>query len=417
VFQSPGRLAVVVGLLGLVAAGSYVIGCEVWAAQQLRAGRQALEADDLTRARARFLLCLSVYRRDPDVHFLLARVARRAGEYADMERHLEECERRGGLPEAIALERVLADAQRGKLAEAEKYLRVCLDQDHPEAAAILEALAQGFARTYRLPPAMLCLNRWLKLRPDSVRALLLRAQTSEHLQYVAEARQDYQRVLELDPENEAARFALADNLAQSERAADALPHFRRLRERRPGDPAVLLGLARCLVDQGQHDEARKLLERLLAADPRQPVGMIQLGKVALAQGKPAEAQDLLEKAVRLVPYDCEAVHNLAQCYQQLDRPADAQRCFDQLKTIAADKEVLKEAVRLMFDRPHDPLPRLLAGKVFWKAGNDAEALRWFESALQEDPNHRPTHEALRDLHRRAGRPEEAAAHEQFLRAK
>jgi tetratricopeptide (TPR) repeat protein len=413
----PGRLAAALALLGLVAAALYVIGSELWAAQQLRVGRQALDADDLTKARARLLLSLSVSRRNPDVHFLLARTARRAGDYDDMERHLEECERRGGLPEAVALERVLADAQRGNLAEADKYLRVCLDQDHPEAAAILEALSQGYARTYRLPLAMLCLNRWLKLRPDSVRALALRAQTAEHLQYTAEARQDYQRVLDLDPDNEAVRFALADNLAQSERAAEALPHFRLLRDRRPGDPAVLLGLARCLVDQGKYDEARGLLEAVLAEDARQPVGMIQLGKVALAQGRPAEALGWLEKAVKLVPYDREAVHNLAQCYQQLDRPADARRCLDQMKTIAADKEVLKEAVRLMFDRPHDPLPRLLAGKVFWKAGNDAEALRWFESALQEDPGHRPTHVALRDFHLRAGRPQQAAAHERYLRGK
>jgi tetratricopeptide (TPR) repeat protein len=412
--RNPARVVLALALLGLIGFAAYAVGRNLWADQQLRAARRALAANDLPRARACLLLSLRVYRHNPDIHFLLARAARRAGDYDEAAYHREECRRLGGLEDAVELERVLADAQRGRLAEAEKYLRVCLDQEHPEAVWILEALAQGYVQTYRLPPAMLCLNRWLRLQPDSVPALFLRAQASEHLQYAAEARQDYQRVLDLDPDHEAARFSLADSLAQAERSSDALPHFRLLRERRPGDPAVLLGLARCLVDQGNHDEARGLLEAVLAEDPRQPVGMIQLGKVALAQGKLDEARRWLEKAVKQVPYDREAVHTLAQCYQQMDRPADARSCQERLKAIAADREVLREAVRQMLVRPHDPLPRLLAGQVFLKAGNANEALRWFESALQEDPGHVPTHQALRDYYLQAGLPDRAAAHERKL---
>jgi tetratricopeptide (TPR) repeat protein len=412
--KHPARILLGLSLLGLIGLAAYVVGRHVWAGQQLRAARQALESNELSKARACLLLCLSVSRNDPDVHFLLARTDRRAGDFDEANFHLEECRRLGGIEEAIELEHILAEAQRGRTAAGEKYLRVCLDREHPEAVWILEAMAQGYARTYRLPLAMLCLNRWLKLQPDCVPALYLRAQTSEHLQYATEARQDYRRVLELEPGHEAARFQLADNLAQAEQASEALPHFRVLRERKPGDVAVLLGLARCLVDQGSNDEARRLLEAALAEDPGQPVGMIQLGKVALAQGKIEEAQGWLEKAIKAVPYDREAVHNLAQCYQQLGHTAEAERCQKQLKKIAAERVLLKEAVRDMFARPNDPEPRLLAGRIFWHAGNDVEALRWFESALQEDPAHRATHEALRDYYQRAGLSERAAYHARLL---
>jgi tetratricopeptide (TPR) repeat protein len=249
--KRPRRLVLAVLLLGLVAAAAYVAGWDFWAAYQLRAGRQALEAGDLTQARERLRRCLRVYRRNPDVHFLLARAARRAGEYSEMDRHLGDCQRYGGLAEAVALERALADAQRGRLADADKYLRICLDQDYPESPVILDALAQGYLRTYRAPMAMLCLNRLLQLQPDNAQALLLRAQANDQLHLFDHALADYRRVIQLDPENDTAQRSLAEALLDAQRTEEALPYLRRLRERRPGDPSIVAMLARCLVGRGR----------------------------------------------------------------------------------------------------------------------------------------------------------------------
>ena len=68
--------------------------------------------------------------------------------------------------------------------------------------------------------------------------------------------------------------------------------------------------------------------------------------------------------------------------------------------------------------PLVPAPRLAAalgvGEIFLKLGNEKEGLRWLYSALQQDPGHRPTHQALRDHFRSKGQPERAAAHEKAL---
>jgi Tfp pilus assembly protein PilF len=401
----------------VVALAAYVIGCNLWASYQLRLGRQALEAGDLKQARERLRLCLNVYKRSPDVHFLLARAARCAGEYAEMERHLTACERNGGLPATVALERVLADAQRGRLKEADKYLRICLDQDYPEAPAILDALALGYLRTHRLPQAMLSLNRLLQLQPDNAQAVLLRARAYDHLQLSELALADSRRAVELDPENDTARLYLVEGLLNADRVDEALSHLRRLRERQPGDPTILAAMARCRVARGETAEARKLLDALLAGHPDHLIGIIQLGKVELAEGNHDRARVWLEKGAKLAPYDLEVVHSLAECYERLGRAEDAKRCFDQEKAFAKEKQALIEVMIKMLKQPRDPALRLQAGQLFLKAGHAAEAVRWFESALHEDAWHRPTHEALRDYYRQAGRSDLAAVHERALQAK
>jgi tetratricopeptide (TPR) repeat protein len=415
--KRPFRLALILALLGLVGLAAYVIGCDLWASHQLRLGRQALEAGDLKQARTRLRLCLKVYKRSPDVHFLLARVARRAGDYPEMERHLKACEHNGGLPEAVSLERVLADAQRGRLKEADKYLQICLDQDYPESPAILDALARGYLRTHRLPQAMLCLNRLLELQPDNAQAMLLRAQAYDQLQLAKLALTDYRRAVELDPENDMARLYLVEGLLDAARVDEALPHLRRLRERQPGDPTVLALMARCRVARGETAEARKLLDTLLTESQDHLIGVIQLGKVELAEGNLDRARVWLEKGAKLAPHDLEVLHNLAECYERLGRTDDAKRCVDQEKAMTREKQALGEVMLKMLSQPRDPALRLQAGQLFLKTGNAAEAVRWFESALHEDAWHRPTHEALRDYYRQAGRSDLAAIHERALQAK
>jgi Flp pilus assembly protein TadD len=415
--KRPRRLALAVLLLGLVAAAAYVAGWDLWAAYQLRAGRQALEAGDLKEARARLRLCLRVYQRHPDVHFLLARAARRAGEYGEMDRHLDQCKRCGGLAEAVTLERALADAQQGRLADADKYLRICLDQDYPESPAILDALAQGYLRTYRVPLAMLCLNRLLQLQPDNARALLMRAQANDQLHLFEHSLADLRRVVQLDPENDTSRRSFAEALLDAQRTDEALSQLRLLRQRQPGDRSIIAMLARCLVARGETTEARGLLEALLAEHPDHVVGMIQLGKAELADGNVDRARHWLEKVAQRAPNDREVIYNLAECYERLGRPSDAQRCLGQVQAMDQDHKALNDVMHQMLLQPRDPELRLQAGKHHLKAGNAAEAVRWFESALREDPQHRPTHEALRDYYRQAGRNDLATVHEWALQGK
>src|SRR5439155_24567809 len=153
--------------------------------------------------------------------------------------------------EEVTLERDLIRAQRGDVAGVENQLLRFIEHDHPDTLLILEALCQGYIKSYRLPHALRCLERWLERRPDDVQALLWRAEVEQLRSSTQEALADYRRVVELSPEHDSARLRLAELLAAEHQPAEAVPHFERLRQRQPANPPVLLGLARCRALAGR----------------------------------------------------------------------------------------------------------------------------------------------------------------------
>ena len=118
-------------------------------------------------ARQRFAACLRVWGQDPQVHLLAARAARLTRDYAETERLLRRCRDLGGVPEAIDLENALARAQRGELRGIEAYLWTFVERQYSDTPWILEALAQGYMQTCRLPAALGCFQRLLKASPNN----------------------------------------------------------------------------------------------------------------------------------------------------------------------------------------------------------------------------------------------------------
>ena len=65
--------------------------------------------------------------------------------------------------------------------------------------------------------------------------------------------------------------------------------------------------------------------------------------------------------------------------------------------------------------PHNPNLHYEAGMIALRAGAIQDALRWFESALREDPNHAPTHRALAEYYQKMGELGRAARHRDLAR--
>src|SRR5262249_49954161 len=156
---------------------------------------RALQTYDFSKARAHLLLCLDAWPKSPEVHFLLARTARRSGDYEEAKLRLAKCEEHGGIPENIELERLLQRAQRAELAGIEALLWTYVRRDHPDKTMILEAMTTGYMQTFRLPQAVETLNLWLEREPENVQALFWRGQAMDHLRRYSEARESYQRAV------------------------------------------------------------------------------------------------------------------------------------------------------------------------------------------------------------------------------
>src|SRR5262249_2631185 len=126
-------------------------------------------------------VCLRRWPDDPEVLLLAARASRRARVYDDAERCLEKYRQARGLDEAGNFEQLLLPTERTLDARLDARCRHLVKQDHPDTPLLLEALARGYLRQYRLAEARRCLELWLERQPDNTQALTLLGQF--HLDY------------------------------------------------------------------------------------------------------------------------------------------------------------------------------------------------------------------------------------------
>jgi predicted Zn-dependent protease len=408
------RGLVALGLLGLLGSGLYFATVHLIAWSHYRAAQEALARRDFAQARMHLADCLKVWPNSSRAHFLAARAARQAGDLDAAEEELGSCQRLGDLADDTTVEWALLLAQRGKLTEVEEFLRKRLHEGHPDSVLILETLSQELMWTHRYIDARQLLDLWLRHRPEELEALVRRGWVAEHLFDYPAAISDYTQALTIDPGKDNIRLRLAEILLQQNRAKDALAHLQQLRERQPGNSAVAVSLARCRRRLGQVDEARQLLDQLLTERPRDLEALSERGALALEVGQPADAESWLRTALSQDPHNRQVNYSLCQCLQRLGKHDEAQTYLAKLRQIDDELKRMGQVVGEVMKRPHDPALRCEAGVIFLRNGKPEDGLHWLITALQEDPRHRPTHQALAEYYERIGNKEQAARHRQFL---
>jgi predicted Zn-dependent protease len=400
-------LALLVVLAGLALGAPHL-----WAWYHLRAARADLGRHHAGEARAHLDRCLRVWPKSVEAHLLASRAARQAGDLQAADRHLRECQRlRQGTSDEITLEWSLLLATAGHLDEVEEYLHRRAAQSPDEAPLVWEALAQGYARVYRVLDALAVLERWLERRPDDVQALVVRGNVYRQVKASQNAAADFRRAVELDPGRDDARWGLAVSLVEIGRYQEALTHLEQLRPRRAGDPELRVRVARCYARLDRRDEARRLLEEVLAEHPDNGPALLNLGQLLVQAGRPQEAEPWLHKAVRAMPPSYPANYALYDCLNKQNKSAEARAQLAVADAIKGRLDRVAEiTTRQLSARPHDPALHCELGTLFIRGGHPDVGERWLLSALQQDPNYRPAHAALADFYRRRGDLERAALH-------
>jgi Flp pilus assembly protein TadD len=221
-------------------------------------------------------------------------------------------------------------------------------------------------------------------------------------------------VLELDPEHEEARQRLVGHLLDMGKAVDALPHAAYLARRHPHDLLAQLALARCKDLLGENDQAEHILDGLLAQAPHFGPALAVEGRIALRDGQPDRAEGLLREALTQVPDDYSIHYQFYLALLANGKGEEAKGEQARIKQISEDLARLQEIIQhKMQESPHNAALHHEVGVISLRLGNVQEAVRWFQSALREDPDYAPAHSALADYYQQIGDRGQAAQHREL----
>jgi tetratricopeptide (TPR) repeat protein len=404
-------------LLAIAGLGLTLLGAHYWPETYLRSARQALERHDFVAAHADLERYLAARPDNAEAHLLLARLDRRGNNYVEAMKHLDACQRLGGFADAVELERALLALQQGDFdARLEQICRRHAVPGDPDEFFILEALSQGYTKTYHLPEALFCINRMLELQPDSGYALRRRAWIHSTSRDHDKAEADYRRALEIDADDWAARLGLAQLLLDVRQdGAAAFEQFDRLWAVQK-DSATTVGRARSLLLLGRTGEARHLLDDWLNDHPDDSAALTERGKLASEEGHAELAESLLRRAVKRTPSDPRANHTLYLCLIQQGKTSEAEQCQARFQQFTKDTQRLNDLVQQLKQNPDDPDRRCQAAEIFLRHDQEVEGERWLLATLRLHPDHRPSHLALADYYRKTGRKDLAELHQRLANA-
>ena len=418
--RRPRRALLIVALsLLAVAVGGYLAAPQLRARHHLNQARVALDNGDFEQALAELNKCREIWPDDADVHRLSARAQRLAGNISKSIEELRACKDSGGDAESIAFETQLLDATQGKLAAVETNLRRQIDNGHPDKRFIFEALIRGYLIRQRSEEAERLATTWIELLPSDWQPHFLRAiartkMTGELATTPFDgAKKDYERVLELKPDHDLARLLLGNAYALTGQYREALPHLERYCQQKPDDVQGVTELANCYRALGQIDDASRVLDDWLAKHAGNVDVYLLRGQVAMDVEKSESALDFFHRAEALAPGQEKTQYLLAVALRALGRAEEANPYEEKWRTYQELTAKLKQLAQVAAREPQNLAVRYEAGTIALRLGDDANGVRWLQSALKLDPNHRPTHAALAEHFQRKGNYQAAAAHREL----
>ncbi|MFL5241217.1 MAG: tetratricopeptide repeat protein [Gemmataceae bacterium] len=408
--KKPHFLFAALFLVGISGLAAWLTGANLLFEYHFYKARAALSENRLDEARYHAGHCLNLSPQSGRTHLLAAQVARRFGDVKAAERQLTEAQKLLHLSDDVALERSLLLAQRGEVDGVQSQLRPLIDRGHPQTVQILEALAKGYLRVFRLEEAEKCLKEWLEHDPKSAEANLLLGWSMQQKGMAAESINYFRRSVELDPDNAVPHFQLAMALIDNVQPDEAIDDLRYLAKVQPNNPTVLVSLARCEHALGEIEEARATLDEVLSNYPNNPGALIERGVLANNTESPATAEVYLKKALEIDPSNPQGNFNYHLCLIKQGKEKEAAEQQAKIRRIDQD---LHDSADLLTSRipamPDNPVVHYQAGVILLRLGNDREAERMLFRALKLDPGYVPAQNVLLEHFKKKGDFKQAAS--------
>jgi Flp pilus assembly protein TadD len=326
-------------VLLIAAVAGFAVWQYVWPQYTLSQAEQAIAAGDLERAEQKLQQLQKRDPRNPKVCLLRAQVLRRLHRPDQAEEALRQIKQLGYPERELTRELVLNEAAKQFRPPIAAALLQYLN-DKPDDEEVLQALAEGHARTQNWAKAEEYLTRLLEHQPDNVEMQFERGQvrrankTDSHEQSNERAAEDFREVLRRVPDHFEARLGLAQCLLADARIAPAKREFARCRELQPQHLEPLIGLAVCAVEEQDWRQAQALLEEILKRRPDSLTVLTMQGDLCLRRQQYPDAISYFQKILKLDPMNKSAHLKLAQAYRlagKLPEAKDQEEAYERLR--------------------------------------------------------------------------------------
>jgi tetratricopeptide (TPR) repeat protein len=368
----------------------------------------AIHDREFLLARDHLNRCLEFWPFNRELHFLMARTCRRAGDRAGWSFHLFAAERLQWPKEQIDLEHRLYEAQTGNVWSAEEALENYLQGEHADYELVFEALAEGYFVNNSSTDLQRLTSQWLKLSPDAWLPHIYRGHAYSLESSQNQAVTEYRRALELNPEHGPARIWLANALMANGQFQEALELFEVSLQKNPGNSQALYGVANCQFSLGNTQATRSALRQLLDMSPNDIQAYLLQAKVEIAEEQPEQALHWLRQAERLAPGDADINDPMLLVLRQLNQTQEAEKYRRRQQEIIELNERLKK-LRMQFRKDsNNPSLRMHIGHLYLLLGHQDQAEEWLQSALRLDPSLDEARKELEELSKKRQAPLEAA---------
>lgn len=139
----------------------------------------------------------------------------------------------------------------------------------------------------------------------------------------------------------------------------------------PQSVSLQMGLARGYQQKGDVDKAITTSNNILASYPNSLDALLLKAELLKSEGNNSEALRTLERAYSYAPFDPQLAYNLAFEYAEA-KNSNALALTDSLLTLPAAQKQAE--------------PYYIKGVYYQNTGNAAQALHWYDRAIQQDYN-------------------------------
>ncbi len=251
----------------------------------------------------------------------------------------------GAYTEYLLAVDALASENTDSLESAVAHLQEAIRRD-PSYAQAYATLGQAFIELdsygmlvseQALPAAREAANRALDLSPTSVTAIAVLAESERRDGNLDEAGRLFERALADRPNDTITLKYYAQYLTFQElRVTEGEETWRKIINLDPLTESSYIGLANLLAVQQRYAEASAVLAELDNINPNNPSAVSLAGAIERIQGNLAAAMVLSQRAAALDPGDPELPFSVGKLYLALEMPTEASRWFD--RAIEVDPE-------------------------------------------------------------------------------